>query len=103
KPEFVRGISRLNSHGLAYDLLIYPRQLPAAIRLVNRFPEQRFVLDHIAKPPIASGNISPWREQMEELALMPNVYCKVSGMVTEADHQNWKPEHFLPYLDVVFE
>ncbi|NJM55581.1 MAG: amidohydrolase family protein, partial [Verrucomicrobiae bacterium] len=86
-----------------YDLLIYPRQLPAAIKLVAEFPDQPFVLDHIAKPPIKSGMFSPWREKVRDLAGYPNIHCKVSGMVTEADWANWKPADFRPYLDVVFE
>jgi L-fuconolactonase len=101
--EFQRGISKLRAHKLTYDILIFPRQLPAAIELVRRFPEQPFVLDHIAKPPIMDGTLSPWREQIRELAKMPNVQCKVSGMVTEADLAAWKPADFKPYLDVVFE
>jgi L-fuconolactonase len=103
RPAFQRGIGRLRAFRLRYDILIYPRQLPAAIQLVRAFPEQPFVLDHIAKPFIRAGTLSPWREQIRELAVHPNVLCKVSGMVTEADHQNWKPDDFAPYLDVVFE
>jgi L-fuconolactonase len=102
RPAFQRGIGELQHFGLTYDLLIYPKQLPAAIKLVRRFPEQPFVLDHIAKPYIKAGNLSPWREQIGELAKLPNVLCKVSGMVTEADHLRWKPEDFRPYLDATF-
>jgi L-fuconolactonase len=101
--EFVRGIGWLHAFGLAYDLLITPRQLPSSIELTRRFPEQRFVVDHIAKPPIKSGRLDPWREQIRELAKAPNVFCKVSGMITEADHRNWKAADFRPYLDVVFD
>jgi L-fuconolactonase len=100
---FQRGIARLADHGLTYDLLIFPRQLPAAIDLVRRFPAQPFVLDHLAKPPIKSGALSPWREGIRELAACPNVLCKVSGMVTEADHTAWQPVDLQPYLDVVLE
>jgi L-fuconolactonase len=103
RPEFVRGISQLRQFGLTYDLLVFPKQLPAAIQLVRQFPDQPFVLDHIAKPFIKAGTLSPWREQIRELASFPNVWCKVSGMVTEADHRMWKPDDFLPYLEVVFE
>ncbi len=103
RPEFVRGIGRLRQFGLTYDLLIFPKQLPAAIELVRQFPEQSFVLDHIAKPFIKAGTLSPWREQIQELAQSPNVLCKVSGMVTEADHRAWKPDDFRPFLDVIFE
>src|SRR5258708_18621093 len=101
--EFQRGIGKLRAFQLTYDVLIYPRQLPAAIELARRFPEQPFVLDHIAKPPIMDGTLSPWREQIRELAKAPNVSCKVSGMVTEADLAAWKPADFHPFLDVVFQ
>ncbi len=103
RPEFVRGIGKLRQFKLRYDLLIFTKQLPAAIELVEKFPEQPFVLDHIAKPLIKDGVISPWREQIRELAKMPNVTCKVSAMITEADWAKWKPAEFKPYLDVVFE
>jgi L-fuconolactonase len=101
--SFRRGIARLAQFNLAYDLLIYPHQLPAAIELVGIFPGQRFVLDHIAKPPIKTGKVAPWREQIRELARAPNVFCKLSGMVTEADPQKWKPDDFRPFLDIIFD
>jgi len=100
RPEFRRGIARLAEYGLAYDILIFPRQIPAAIHLVRDFPDQRFVVDHIAKPPIAEGRVSPWDRDIRELAKFENVFCKLSGMVTEARYQ-WKAEDFQPYLDVV--
>jgi L-fuconolactonase len=103
RPEFVRGIDQLRQSDLTYDLLIFPKQLLAAIELVKRFPEQPFVLDHIAKPAIKDGALEPWTRLIRELAALPNCSCKVSGMVTEADHSNWKPADFRPYLDVVFE
>jgi L-fuconolactonase len=103
QAEFVRGLEKLAAYDLAYDLLIYPRQLPAAIELVQRLPAQRFVLDHIAKPPIAATTLEPWRTQIRELALSSNVMCKVSGFITEADHRAWKAADFAPYLDTVFE
>ena len=103
RPDFLRGIALLRQFDLTYDILIYPRQLPAALRLVAQFPEQPFVLDHIAKPGIKDGAMSPWREQIRELARPENVLCKVSGMVTEADHRGWKSADFRPYRDVVFE
>jgi len=100
---FQHGISLLRDFGLTYDLLIFPHQLPAAIELVQQFPEQPFVLDHIAKPPILSGELSPWRELLGELAAAPNVLCKVSGLITEADHANWSREQIAPYLSIVAE
>jgi len=101
--DFLRGIEALRQFNLTYDILIYPKHLPAAVRLVERFPEQPFVLDHIAKPSIRDGSLSPWREQMRRLGAFPHVHCKVSGMVTEADWSAWKPADFAPYLDIVFE
>lgn len=100
---FQRGISKLHAFGLAYDILIYPKQLEAAIRLAEKFPLQPFVLDHIAKPRIKDGTVEPWRAQIRRLAKLPNVHCKVSGMITEADHKSWRAEQFRPYLDTVFE
>jgi L-fuconolactonase len=102
-PHFLRGIDRLKEFDLSYDILIYPRQLPAAIELARKFPQQRFVLDHIAKPSIKGAMLSPWREQIRELAKSAKVFCKISGMVTEADWKKWKRDDFTPYLDVVFE
>ncbi|HTF26842.1 MAG TPA: amidohydrolase family protein [Candidatus Limnocylindria bacterium] len=103
QPEFLRGISLLEEFDLAYDLLIYPKHLPVAAEFVRRFPRQRFVLDHLAKPPIKSGSLRPWERGMRELGTLPNVFCKLSGLVTEADWRNWKPEHIAPYMDVAFE
>lgn len=101
RPEFLRGIAALAEFALVYDILIFPKQLPAAIELARRFPSQPFVLDHIAKPFIKDHLLSPWAEQIRELAACPNVHCKVSGMVTEADWRGWKPADFTPYLEVV--
>ena len=103
RKEFVQGVSKLKDFGFTYDLLVYPKQLPAAIELASRLPEQRFVLDHIAKPPIKSAEQKPWCDHIRELARNPNVYCKLSGIVTEADWQRWAPAQCKPYLDVVFE
>lgn len=103
RDSFRRGISRLADHGLTYDLLLFPRHLPVAVTLVEEFPDQPFILDHISKPPIASGGLSPWREDLAALAGHPNVSCKLSGMVTEADWGEWKPADFHPYLDAVLE
>ena len=103
RPDFVSGLAALEPFGYTYDVLVYPRQLPAAIRLAAKLPQHTFVLDHIAKPEIKSGLLHPWRKQICELAAHPNVFCKLSGLVTEAHWQNWTPEDFKPYLDVVFE
>ena len=102
---FVRGLRQLRRFGLTYDLLLYPKQLPAAVELVGMMPEQPFVLDHLAKPRIAQGTawagFAQWRRDIEALAAHDNVCCKVSGMVTEAVWRGWKPADFVPCLDVV--
>ena len=103
RPEFRRGIAQLAAFDLVYDLLLFPKHLRAAVQLVREFPEQAFVLDHIAKPLIADGVLEPWRGAIGELAQFPHVSCKLSGMVTEARWQKWSYEDFVPYLDVVFE
>lgn len=100
---FNRGIDALRGTGLVYDVLIHARHLPQAIRFVDRHPEQAFVLDHCAKPRIASREIEPWRGQIRELARRPLVHCKVSGMVTEADWARWTPDDLRPYFEVVLE
>lgn len=103
RPDFRRGIAKLKDFGLAYDLLLYPKHLPVALKLVREFPQQRFILDHIAKPLIADGTLSPWARDLRTLAESENVWCKLSGMVTEAHWRRWKPDDFKPYLDAVFE
>jgi len=99
--KFMRGIEKLLDYNLAYDILIFPKQLSASIEFIKSFPEHRFVLDHIAKPLIKDGIISPWDEQINRLASFPNVFCKISGLVTEADWQHWTILDFSPYLDVI--
>lgn len=103
REDFRRGIAQLQAWGLTYELLLFPKHLPVAVELVKEFPEQTFVLDHIAKPGIAAGTMSPWREDLRELARFPNVSCKLSGLVTEAGWGTWNPEDFYPYLDTVLE
>jgi len=103
RPDFTRGISRLREFGFTYDILIYPKQLSAAADLAAKFPEQRFVVDHLAKPEIKMKDIAAWASHMGGIARNPNVYCKLSGLVTEADWHHWMPSDFDPYLDVVFE
>jgi L-fuconolactonase len=100
-PNFKRGISLLNKYNFSYDVLIFPDQLMYAKELVNKFPEQKFVIDHLAKPYIKDGRIEEWKKDMEPIGSFENVYCKISGMVTEADGKNWKAKDFFPYLDVV--
>ena len=102
-PAFQNGIGKLGNLNLTYDLLIYSHQIEAAIKLVSQFPNQKFVLDHLAKPNIVNGKIDPWKNQIQRLAQFSNVSCKISGMVTEADHSQWKPSDFIPYLDIVFD
>jgi L-fuconolactonase len=101
QPNFLRGIAALEKHGFTYDILIFPKHLKAAIELVQKFPNQPFVIDHIAKPYIKAGLIDEWQQDMATIARHDNVYCKVSGMVTEADFNSWKPENFTPYIDAV--
>ncbi len=103
RKDFQCGIGKLTQFNLTYDILVFPSQLEAAISLVNKFPNQQFVLDHIAKPYIKDGKIDPWKTHIFELAKQHNVSCKVSGMVTEADLKLWNTSDFKPYLDVVFE
>jgi len=100
-PEFISGISQLANFGYTYDILIYPKHLSAALELVKQFPNQHFVIDHLAKPFIKDGNIADWKIGMHALAQYSNVFCKISGMVTEADWLNWKEADFTPYLDAV--
>lgn len=103
RKSFVRGIASLREFHFTYDILIYPRHLSAAVELVQKFPEQPFVIDHLAKPPIKTRETATWAGHMREIAAAPNVFCKLSGMVTEADWRHWTKEDFRPYLDVVFE
>jgi len=104
RPSFVRGVRLLVKYKLAYDLLIFPRHLPNTLKLIEQLDvKQAVVVDHIAKPLIKEGILSPWKENIRRLADFPSVYCKVSGMVTEADWHNWNPDDIKPYLDVVFE
>jgi|SRR5215469_4654362 len=103
RRDFLDGIAILEEFGLAYDILIYTKHLPVAIEFVKKFPRQLFVLDHLAKPPIRRGPMDSWAEGIRRLADFPNVYCKLSGLVTEADWGRWTAEQIRPYLDVVFD
>lgn len=102
-PPFVAGVRALAAKGYTFDLCIYHAQLPAAIELVRQVPEMSFVLDHLAKPDIRSGIMEPWATQLRELASLPNVHCKISGMVTEADRRSWQPGQLKPYIDAAVE
>jgi L-fuconolactonase len=103
RPEFRRGIAQLRQFDLTYDLLLFPKHLPVAVKLVEEFPEQPFVLDHIAKPRIGERLFSPWREDLKTLAQFPKVSCKLSGMATETRWKGWAPDDFHRYLDIVLE
>ena len=100
---FQQGLRVLTRRNLVYDLLIYERQLASVLALVAQHPHQVFVLDHIGKPCIADRSIEPWSKHLHELARHPNVFCKLSGMVTEADWTTWSPTQLRPYFDVVLE
>jgi L-fuconolactonase len=103
RADVRRGLKGIGEAGLSYDLLTLPHQLPAAIETVRALPEVTFVLDHLSKPPIASGELEPWASGLRELAGEPNVFCKLSGMVTEADFASWTVESLRPYAGVVLE
>lgn len=103
REDFNSGIRTLLGSGLVYDILIYERQLPQTINFVDEHPEQVFVLDHVAKPLIREGVLEPWASRMRELGWRENVWCKLSGMVTEANWSKWTPETLRPYLDVAVE
>jgi L-fuconolactonase len=100
RPEFLRGIEMLEDFDLAFDILIYAKHLPVADEFVRRFPRQRFVLDHMAKPAIRDRQIDNWASGMRRISEVPNVFCKLSGLVTEADWKSWTREEIIPYLDV---
>ncbi len=101
ESNFLNGIQCLQDFNYTYDLLIFPQHLPAAIKLVKQNPHQLFVIDHIAKPYIKFGLIAQWKKDIELIAKFENVFCKISGMVTEVDYENWQDSDFLPYLDIV--
>lgn len=103
KAAFINGISHLNKYNFTYDILIFPDQLQYIPAFVSQFPDQPFVIDHIAKPNIKEQKIDEWKKDIEQVAKFENVYCKISGMVTEADWRNWKKEDFTPYMNVIVE
>lgn len=99
RPDFIAGVRLLARHDWPFDICIFHHQLPQAIELVRRCPEVTFVLDHIGKPGIKAGLVEPWRSQITELARLPNVVCKISGVATEADHAHWTREQLRPYIE----
>ena len=103
QASFMNGISLLNKYAFTYDILIFKDQLQYLPKFVSSFPDQPFVLDHISKPDIKTGNIDQWKKDISALGQFQNLYCKISGMVTEADWKAWKKENFKPYMDVVAE
>jgi L-fuconolactonase len=103
RPDFVRGVQLLADYQLSFDICIAARHLPNTIALVRQCPDVRFILDHIGKPDIKNHVLDPWREQVRTLAGFPNVWCKVSGLATEADHRSWTKEQLKPYIDHVIE
>ena len=103
RPAFCRGVSLLEDLNLTYDILIYPKHLPAAAEFVARFRRQTFLLDHLAKPQIRRGELRDWQRGIRMLAEFPHVFCKVSGLVTEAVWENWTADEIRPYLDVAFD
>ncbi len=103
RGEFCRGVALLEEFSLAYDILVYPRQLPAAAELAERFPRQPFVLDHLGKPELRRGALDAWARDLRRLAASRNVCAKLSGLVTEADWDEWTPEQIRPCLEIAFE
>ena len=103
RSEFIRGVQLLGQHGYTYDVLVYEKQLPHFVTFLDHCPDQPFVLDHLGKPQISGGPSSSWRAAIRAIAQHPQVYCKVSGLVTEAEWFQWKAEDFEPFLDIVLE
>jgi L-fuconolactonase len=103
REDFNRGLRMLKGFGLRYDILIFERHLPQAIELVDLHPDQVFILDHIAKPRIRDNALLPWRDNLRELARRKNVFCKLSGVVTEADHRTWTPQQLRPYMEAALD
>ena len=103
QPDFKQGLRKLEKYGLTYDILIYPRHIKYACALVSEFPQQKFMIDHLAKPLIKEGKIEAWKKDMQELAKADNLFCKLSGMVTEANWNSWMQEDFVPYMETLLE
>ncbi|AUP80485.1 amidohydrolase family protein [Flavivirga eckloniae] len=103
RPNFLKGISILEKHHYVYDILVFPHQLGAVLEFVKRFPNQKFVIDHIAKPYIKDGFYDGWAVLMKEIGKHENVYCKLSGMITEADFTTWTPAQIHPYMNLILD
>jgi len=103
QPEVLRGLQTLAVHGVSYDLLVHTRHLKHARTVAENIPELRLVIDHMAKPPIARGEIKEWAQEIKAVAAFPNVYCKLSGLVTEANLTSWSPEDLRPFVDCALE
>ena len=103
RPDFLNGIAYLEKYGYTYDILVFPHQLGSVLEFVKHFPHQKFVIDHLAKPYIKDGFFDGWAVLMKEIGKQENVFCKLSGMVTEADYNSWRPEQLHPYMHLVLE
>ena len=103
RESFCSGIALLEQYAFTYDILVYPHQLPAALAFIKKFPNQFFVIDHLAKPSVRQMQLKPWKQQLQQIAMHENVFCKISGLVTETDWKTWKPSNFKPYLDTALE
>jgi L-fuconolactonase len=103
QDSFIQGVRQLHRRGFTYDLLIYHHQLEEAYGFVKKIPDTKIVIDHLAKPSIVTGSVREWAKRMREMARLPNVFCKISGMVTEADWMRWQDADFVPYLEVMLE
>ena len=103
RPDFVAGVRLLPEYGLSCDICIFHPQMANTIKMVAQCPDVQFILDHIGKPDIKNGLLDPWRAEMKTLSQFPNVWCKISGLVTEADHQHWTREQLKPYIDHVID
>src|SRR5579884_3300046 len=103
RPDFVRGVQLVAEYGFSFDICVRHHQFPMVVEVVRRCPDTRFILDHLGKPGIKNHILDPWREHLAQLAALPNVWCKVSGLVTEADPQRWTPDDLAPYLAYALE
>ena len=103
RPDFVAGVRMLAEYNLSFDLCIKHWQLPDVIELVRRCPHTAFILDHLGKPAIKQQQLDPWQADLRKLAALPNVVCKISGLVTEADHERWQPTDLEPFIIVALE